>query len=543
MSGETGKKRFAMTALVAVLALTAVVRIIDIDKPYETWDEITTYAVGLYQWYNIARLDFSPESWHTYDQSGSIHPPMARYAYGIVNGIYIFSKLGPDLFSMDYNQATLAMYSLKSFVPGRLLSAVFAMGTSLFTFFITRRHFGLRVAFMASVLFALLPVSVAQTRLAALDSMLVFMYTLSVYLFERGLDDRRYFFASLLSTGIAVATKFNAITLFILLPALYFAKRGPKTVKKKELLLIPLVSAALLFAVWPRIWFDPIGGLVSNYSWWESLGNVSEYFFGGLGHPVQYMATYFVVTIPAVVLVMLAIGSIKSLRRRDFGSYVFLLWLLLPLGVYSLYHFRQAGPKYIFMIYPAASVLAALGMHELSSRFGGLSRGARSQAIAYAAIPTLVFAYLVLILISFHPYYLDYYNELVGGPKNVYENHMFAVGQWGEGIDGAAFWINDNAASNSTVQFFVMPRHVIPPIRDDITDLKPFIPKYISGTDNINWDMTNVTARADYVVENTFFRVYMNQSFHELIAGDYELVKTIDVQGAPLAWIYKRIQI
>jgi len=153
----------------------------------------------------------------------------------------------------------------------------------------------------------------------------------------------------------------------------------------------------------------------------------------------------------------------------------------------------------------------------------------------------LALAYLAVSSASVHPYYLDYYNELAGGAGNVYNNHMFAVGQWGEGIDAAARWVYTNAEPGSTVQFFVMPRHVIPPIRADLTDITPFTPKYVSGTDNLNWDMTNVTAQADYVVENTFFRLYMNESFHDDIASRYTLIHTVEVQGAPLAWVYERI--
>ncbi len=538
MNGETNKKMFAIVA--ALIVLTLAFRIIDIDKPYETWDEITTFSVGLYQWYNVAKLDFSPESWHTYDWSGSVHPPFGRFVYGIVNGAYMFSKLGTKLPSMNYTEATYAIYEYKSLVPGRILSAAFAMLTMLLVFAVSRRHFGLKVATISALVFTLLPAVIAQTKLAGLDAIMLFLYTLSIYLFLRGLESKRYFWASLVVTGLAISTKLNALSLFVLLPAIYFLHRESKVVNKKHLLAIPIVSAVIFYLVWPRLWLDPIGGIISNASWWQSLSDVSEYFLGGFSHPAYYMATYMLVTTPALILLFLFIGVGCSLKRRKFENWMILAWLVIPLFMYSFYSFRQAGPRYILMIYPALAILAALGIDRISSKLSGLFPEPR-RMLAYAVVPAIITAYLVAIVVSVHPFYLDYYNELVGGPQNVYNNKMFAIGQWGEGIDAAAYWLNSNAQPNTSVQFFVMPRHVIPPIRDDITDLTPFIPKYISGTDNINWDMTNVSAEAGYVVENTFFRIYLNESFHELIAGDYKLVKTIDVQGAPLAWIYKRI--
>lgn len=534
------ERRKMMAAVAAIALLAFAFRVVDIDRPHETWDEITTYAIGLNQWYNIIRMDFSQESWYTYDQIRSIHPPFARYVYGAVNGAYLLSQTGTGMLRMNYTEAVQTMYALKSLIPGRLLSALLAAGAAVLIFLLARRYFGNNAAILSSILFALLPVTMAQTRLAALDALLLFMFTLAVYLFARGLEDKKYFYASLLATGLAVSTKFNAMTLFFLLPALFFLHGGRKAIGKRHLLLIPLVSAAVLYVLWPRLWLDPIGGIATNIGWWESLGNVNEYFLGGFEHPFHYMATYVIVTTPALMLLMLAFGFARSARERAFGHRMALAWILIPLFIYSFYHFRQAGPRYVIMVYPALAILAALGIEWLSLRIGRAFRLGRMRTLAHAIVPVVVIAYLVSVAASVHPYYLDYYNEIVGGPGNVYEKHMFAIGQWGEGIDEAAYWLNANARGNSSVQLFVMPRHVIPRLRSDMMDLTPFIPKYVSGTDNINWDLTNTTAEADYVVENVFFRLYMNESFHGLIAGEYALIKTVDVQGAPLAWVYER---
>jgi len=539
---KISENRKIIIILIVLIIITLVPRIVDINTPYETWDEVTTYSIGLNLWYNIIQGDFSPETWKTYstDYSGSLHPPFARYAYGIVNGVYIFSQTGLDLLSSGYDNAVIVMYNMKSMIPGRLFSAVLAVATSIIIFFTARRFFGLKIAVFAAITFALLPVSLAQTRLAALDVLLVFLYTAAVYTFIKGLESRRHFILSLILTGLCIATKYNSVTLFVLLPIIYLIS-DKKNIQKKYLLLIPITSIIILFLIWPRFWPDPVGGALTNINGWLSMtsetGVVPEYFLGGLEHPIYYEPTYVFSTMPLLLTIFFIFGIAASIKKNTFGHKSTLLWFVIPLFLYSVFTFRMNGPRYVFMIYPAISILISVGMFW----FMDWVRDIKYGNLLYKAIPILTLIYMAVTVISIHPFYLDYYSESVGGPENVYNNKLFAIGQWGDGIGTAAYWLNENADADSTVQFFVMPRHVIPPIRTDIEDLTPFVPKYLSETEeNENWVMTDVKPEAKYIVENTYFRFYLNTTFHELISNDYTLIHTVKAEGAPLVWIYER---
>lgn len=538
-----------LAILLVVVIITMTVRVVDIDKPYETWDEITTYSLGLNMWYNIVKGDFSSDTWKTYnpDWSGSLHPPLVRYTYGIVNGGYMISQTGFSLFSSGYDDAVYQLYIYKNLAPGRALSAVFAAATAVLLFLMTRKYFGVKTAVVAALLFALLPVSIAQTKIAALDAMLVFMYTVTLYLFIKGLENKKYFYVALIFTGLSIATKYNSATLFALLPLLYFAFPKPKAIGKKYLFLIPIVSLIVLFLIWPRFWPDPIGAAFANVNGWLAMGggNVGEYLLGQFStrQPAYYDIIYLLVTAPAILISFFFLGAIKSVKtafsKKDYGHRMFLLWFLVPLILYSLFQFKMNGPRYTFMIYPAFAALMAIGIMWFI-KFVKTKTKSRGN-IDYYAIVGIIFAYLIVSLVLIHPYYLDYYNEFTGGPKNVYENNLFVVGRWGEGIGEASYYVYDIAEENATVQFFVMPRHAIPPLRENLIDLTPFVPKYISEKEqNENWDLTGVTAKAEYIVENTYFRVYMNVTFNKLISNDYDLIHTVEAQGAPLAWIYKR---
>ncbi len=534
-------KQKTCVLLAALLVITIAVRLVDINKPCETWDEVTTYSVGLNLWYNIARLDFSPESWST-----SPHPPFARYVYGIANGVYLYSEAGAGLFSMGYEQAVMAMYESKNFIPGRLLSVAFAAGTIVLIFSMARKRLGMHVAAFASLIYALLPVTLAHTKLATLDSLLSLLFALSLFLFLNWMDSgkRIYFLLSAVVTGLAISTKFNAFALFLLLPCVYLLERRP-ALNARTLLRAasyPLISLAVLFASWPRLWWvwkDPLGFLSGTVSFWTNYENVPEYFIGSLAHPFYYMPAYVLVTAPLLILAFFALGHAAA-RKKE--GRPFIAWMWVPLLAFMGFQLlspsaiAQGGPRYMFMVFPAFCILAACGLfyasNFVSSRFGRK---------AFWILPAIAFAYLAAVSASAHPYYLDYYNEAVGGPSNVYGTRIFSIGGLGEGIGEAVSWLNNNAENGSAVQLYVQPRHVIPPLREDLDDITPFVPKYLSGAENINWDMSNVEIEADYLVENVFFRWYMNESWHVYVERDYRVVHVVSAQGAPLAWVYKKV--
>jgi len=530
---ETDRRTLLIIIILFLFAFST--RVIDIDRPYETWDEVTTYSVGLNLWFNVANLDFSLDSW-----SISPHPPFARYVYGVINGGYVFSQTGTAILKMSYTDAVRTMFELENYAPGRTLSALLAAGTTLLIFIITRRYFGMKTAVLSSFIFILLPASIAQTKLAALDALLVFLFSLSVYFFMKTKENKKYFYLSAIVTGLAILTKFNAFSLFLLLPFIaYFDKMK---ITKKDALIYVVISAVFVFILWPRIWWmimDP-GLFFENLSFWTNYSNINEFFLGSGYHPFYYAPTYVFVTLPVIMIVFTLFGIYSAYKKKD--GMVFNAWFLVPLIAFMIFQLlspsaiSQGGPRYVFMIYPGLSILISIGIFYVADIL--------KKRFDYSwdlIIPVLSIVYLIIIAILVHPFYIDYYNEAVGGPKNVYENNLFAIGQWGEGIGDGAKYVYSVAEEGSSVQFFVMPRHVIPPLREDMIDATPYIPKYMSDTgEHQNWYMTDVIAEADYIVENTFFRIHLNETFHELIQNDYELIRIVEVQGAPLAWVYKK---
>src|SRR3989338_5783640 len=78
--------------------------------------------------------------------------------------------------------------------------------------------------------------------------------------------------------------------------------------------------------------------------------------------------------------------------------------------------------------------------------------------LLYLLIPT----YLVFSLLTISPYYLSYFNSLLGGTSGVYQNKTFELGWWGEGQREAVKYLTTVAKSGQTVGIYVVPKYLIP---------------------------------------------------------------------------------
>ena len=72
--------------------------------------------------------------------------------------------------------------------------------------------------------------------------------------------------------------------------------------------------------------------------------------------------------------------------------------------------------------------------------------------------------FLIFEQVKIFPYYLDYYNQFVGGTSGAIRKG-YDFSWWGEGQREAGLWVNQNAPDGSSVGLIVSPRYVFPRIR------------------------------------------------------------------------------
>ncbi|MBE7554746.1 MAG: phospholipid carrier-dependent glycosyltransferase [Anaerolineales bacterium] len=252
-----------------------------------------------------------------------------------------------------------------------------------------------------------------------------------------------------------------------------------------------LISLAVFVLLWPAIWVDPLGTLQRMLS--ETFGKVEEghlvYFFGQPTlDPGPWFYLYVIpFRLTPVVLLGVLFSLIFTVYRPAFSRKpslhvsrltLILLWLF----VISLLLFSILSPKkqdrYLLPLFPFLDLLAAAGW------FGLLN-------LAYTFIkrrfpPHYLLAAVLLLLhmlpvFTYYPYYLTYFNPLMGGPVRAAQTTLMG---WGEGMEQVAAYLNGKPDAERLYVASTPSQTLLP---------------YFAGTGE-NFYTNDVAFRADYVV-------------------------------------------
>ena len=452
--------------ILLVIALFLIVlsfRLWGLNATGGTWDETVYFYAGRhYVWHGL-HFNFDPKIW----AENAEVPPVAKYIYGAANLLFAKGK--------DYT-------------PSRILSAIMAALTCIIVYLAGKEFFEKRVAILAALILAFLPPFVAHGKIAGIESPLALFFTLTVYLFLRGIKTGSQFkyLLSGIVCGVTLATKFTSFLLLILVFLIFLLPKKIELLRKKEItlplavLFFPLIALLTLVALWPWLWRNPFWLLMNSAMTYRGYGEAArEYFLGQIIRlPVYYYLAYFSATTPALILILLVAFVHKTIKNRTFYLFALALWLLVPF-LWSFGGLRVDGIRYIYPIYPPLSLISAIGFFHIADALPLR----RYKRVAGGLFSAMVVGYLVVTCLIIHPYYLDYYNEIVGGPKNVYRHHWFEIGWWGEGIKEAVEYVNKNASPGSYVSFKVRPSHEIPPLNPSLRDYRRYADNF-----SVRWE-------------------------------------------------------
>lgn len=502
----------ARRALLAGALVTAVglgARLIDLNGAGETCDEWAYVGAGKVYAENLFAGVFDAEQW----KANREHPAVGKLIYGFVQ-----EALG------DAQWTT------------RAASAVMGALTVLVCFLLTRRLFGTGAAVAAGLILSLLPPFLAHGKVAALDSPATLLQALAMWLFLRAVHDPSVRTRSLwwfgLVAGLAVATKLTnglvVIFAFAVWVLLHWRQiRDTRTVTLPlPIFLLPLFALLPFVLTWPWLWQATSEHLRETLNHWTQ--RPPELFLGRMMRPPPpvYFAAAFLATTPVLLFPPFLVG-VGQLFRKDLSAVVrrppeadvsprvmlllVVAWVLMPFA-WSFSHFRQDGIRYVHAAFVPFASLCGLGVWVAA---GWLARKREALLPRVAAGLTAAFAiYLGVACARIHPYYLDYYNEAVGGPAQVWRNRLFETGWWGEGLDRAIDWLNHNAPEKSTWGFRGLVNHTLPDLRRDLKE-RAHRPDFLIRT-----DFTNDTEETP----------------------GYEQVFRVDARGAPIAAVYQRVR-
>jgi 4-amino-4-deoxy-L-arabinose transferase-like glycosyltransferase len=438
----------------------------------------------------------------------------------------------------------------------RLPLAVVNSAAVVAGYLVLRRLLRPSVALAAGVLWATSPFLIGHSRLLHLDALLTSFMALSILLLLVGIEqpatppapsggaasaDRRPWLAVLGSggcCGLALLTKAPALLLPPLAGMLLFTlgpRRGcwPRLRWAAARYALWLGCAALVVLIgWPALWVAP----------WQAIGSVINEIVVNGGQP-HHSGNYFLgqpvadpgwLFYPAVVLwrstpqTLLGLALLPlALREREAERRT-----LLALGGFVLVFgaAMSVEPKkfdrYLLPVWPALEVLAAAGLMAGGRRLVAIGqqwisdhRVRTGAAIAAGALFSLV---LAADLAWYHPYYLAYFNPLLGGGATA--QRVLLVG-WGEGMEHVGAWLRSRPDLNrGPVLSWIPPT------------LMPFVP---ASTQVFEPRPEHLNQPSSYAV------VYSRSSQRQELAASEAIIRrtpplyTLYINGAEYASIYQ----
>ncbi len=288
------------------------------------------------------------------------------------------------------------------------------------------------------------------------------------------------------------------------------------------LVLWGLVAALTFVLFWPAMWVNPVGTLLGMLA--GSSGQAGEghlQFFRGVVsldpgpwfYPVVFLFRASPLTLLGLALALVLAAGKTSEVSRDFGSLplaALLLYAALFAFLISLTPKKQ--DRYLLPVFPVLDVVAAVG-------FVGAARLVGRRWIGYALVAGGVAVQAALAL-PYAPYYLGYYNPLVGGPRAALDT--LRVG-WGDGLDEAGRYLARKPGAG---------RMVVAAVPGQC--LSPYFPGEV-----VYFYSNGPALSADYVV------LYVNQV--QRLAPSPEIVRFFQARppehvvhrdGIAYAWIY-----
>lgn len=413
----------------------------------------------------------------------------------------------------------------------RLPAALFETALVPCAYLILRRIINPLAALFAALLWATSPYMIAHSRLLHLDALLSSCVSLSLLCLlwsrQAALDQPQEqagnakafqtlpFLLSTIFGGLALLTKGPALillpwiglSLIWLVPASNLIQR----IWRASLTLGAWLLGALLcvFSLWPALWSTPITALTRYVEEITANGgrpNGDGQFFLGRAiddpGPLFYLVANAFRATPELCLGLICflIWLIIQMRSRDLKQTLQsaqLRSLLILVGFVLFWSFIMTmGPKkfdrYVLPTWPSLFILAGMGLASLSEWL--------AQYIKYK-VPTKVACVFIISLfalipnILYHPYYLSYYNPLLGGGKAA--QHSLLIG-WGEGMEQVAAFLK----SRSDLEYAPVASALVATIR-------PFMPVPVENIDHVGRKPVNyAVVYLESVQRNAFPEVY-----------------------------------
>lgn len=249
--------------------------------------------------------------------------------------------------------------------------------------------------------------------------------------------------------------------------ALLWATAARQTVRfpplPRAFLWMPPIGLVMLFALWPRLWYDPANAFYDYVNF--HLGHVHylQQYFGQIlsapPFPASYPWVMTALTVPAPILTAMAVGLVIFLwverqRTSGFMKVLILANALFPILLISMPSTPIfGGVKHWLATTAFMAIIAGLG-------FDWLRRQAIDRLIDHPGIRIAATALLLALVITpgaiasvrYSAVGTGYYNSFAGGVRGAADDRMHRQ-FWGYAGRFALEYLNEHAPRNATVAF------------------------------------------------------------------------------------------
>lgn len=346
--------------------------------------------------------------------------------------------------------------------------------------------------------------------------------------------------------GLALGTKANALVILpVLLAWLVWLRLWPGIRRHREshswktlflvLACAAAIAGAVLLAVWPFLWNDPLQRTYEVWRYFASAGEAFPVFFEGQMYvagetlPWRYALTHLILTAPLVVLALAGVGTVRAVietwRGENSASALWLIWLgatLLRASLPGMVVYN--GLRQIMEVLPVVCLMAGLGAEWLWK----LVRSHRWPAADWIGVGSVALLVIpgALNLIRLHPYEGAFFNTLAGGESRASQNYTLEY--WGQSYKDGGEWLNSHAGEGAWVAVPIAGHLARFSLRPDLA---------LISTDQVS-DLADIVGEGYVMVMHNRDRYGGPNQLPRYCERECTRLHTIEADGAVLLSIY-----
>jgi len=276
-----------------------------------------------------------------------------------------------------------------SVLAGRLVSLTFSVLSLFVVYEIGKLMYGVKTAFVSAVFLGVMPGIVWASRMAMIETMLLFVFSASMLFFYRWLTmnkDRDFAIAvAAVAVGVAVKYQMLVIAPLVILLGVVFWKRDLLKAEAKRYLRLPrlsLVVAAVVLAVFAAYvvfasgvlnsWFYVIGVGGANKSIYSARYPLPIFYFVEMAwlnntmHPVS------------LLLYLAGLAGIGLLvYRRGIADKFLLLWFTVVYLIFTLIPNREW--RYVSILFPVLAIGASVLVLQAYGKIRNIGQTAKKS--------------------------------------------------------------------------------------------------------------------------------------------------------------------